>query len=121
MFIDLGHRFRKSPKCHPETAGEGIEYCWGKSKFEYRKHNDCKVAHQRETAMASLSPTVLTMHRIRLFERKAWTYKRAYLKLASGASLTPLEHADIERQTKEQKKHRSCHHKAADVRFIMSA
>ena len=106
------------PKCHPELAGEGIEYCWGKSKFEYRKANDGKVNHQRANALASLSPTVLTMHHIRLFERKAWAYKRAYHKLATGATLSALEHADIERQAKLQKKHRSCHHSGADVRFL---
>lgn len=26
--------------CHPELAGVGIEYCWGKAKFEFRKNND---------------------------------------------------------------------------------
>ena len=29
--------------CTPETAGGGIEYAWGKFKFEQRKENDCAV------------------------------------------------------------------------------
>lgn len=25
-------------KCHPEIAGVGVEYSWGKSKMEFRTH-----------------------------------------------------------------------------------
>ena len=25
-----------TPKQHPEIAGCGIEYCWGKAKYEFR-------------------------------------------------------------------------------------
>ena len=27
----------RSPKCHPEAAGEGIEYGWALSKLKYRR------------------------------------------------------------------------------------
>ena len=27
-----------TPKGHPEIAGCGIEYCWGKAKYEFRNH-----------------------------------------------------------------------------------
>ena len=33
----LGVVVDRSPKCHPEIAGEGIEYLWGLSKFWYRR------------------------------------------------------------------------------------
>ena len=31
----LGVQLLKSPKCHPEIAGEGVEYGWGLSKMKY--------------------------------------------------------------------------------------
>ena len=33
----LGVVLDRSPKCHPEIAGEGIEYGWAFSKQEYRR------------------------------------------------------------------------------------
>ena len=33
----LGVIVDRSPKCHPEVAGEGIEYSWGCSKGKYRR------------------------------------------------------------------------------------
>ena len=33
----LGVTLERSPKCHPEIAGEGIEYAWALSKMEYRR------------------------------------------------------------------------------------
>jgi hypothetical protein len=36
----LGMGMEQTPKGHPELAGRGIEYCWGKSKYEFRKHNN---------------------------------------------------------------------------------
>ena len=35
-----GHIYVKSPKCHPELAGVGIEYSWGKGKWYFRRNND---------------------------------------------------------------------------------
>ena len=33
----LGVMADRSPKCHPEIAGEGIEYLWGLATFWYRQ------------------------------------------------------------------------------------
>lgn len=33
---ELGAEVDRTPKCHPELAGEGIEYSWGKAKQYYR-------------------------------------------------------------------------------------
>jgi hypothetical protein len=33
----LGVTVDRSPKCHPEVAGEGIEYSWGCAKGKYRR------------------------------------------------------------------------------------
>lgn len=108
--LDRGHRLRKSPKCHPELAGEGVEYCWGKSKRDFRHLNDGIVTHLRENALRSLAPDVLPLWRIRRFERKAWSYKQAYRKIAEGRSgeLTEAQYSEIEKLAKQQKAHRSC-------------
>jgi hypothetical protein len=34
---EMGISIVRSPKCHPEIAGEGIEYVWGVSKNHYRR------------------------------------------------------------------------------------
>ena len=40
-----GHILRMGVKGHPEMAGKGIEYCWGKSKQKFRREvNDRKQA-----------------------------------------------------------------------------
>ena len=60
LIVDLGHVLQKSPKCHPELAGVGIEYCWGKAKYQYRHINTgdqkeiCKK--QRERVVSCLAP-----------------------------------------------------------------
>jgi hypothetical protein len=40
----LGVMIDRTPKCHPEVAGEGIEYGWGTSKGWYRR----KSLHQKK-------------------------------------------------------------------------
>ena len=41
-----GHVLRMGVKGHPEMAGKGIEYCWGKSKQKFRRDvNDRVQAH----------------------------------------------------------------------------
>ena len=34
-----GHYGVLSPKVHPELAGQGVEYCWGKGKLHFRRNN----------------------------------------------------------------------------------
>lgn len=34
---EMGISIVRSPKCHPEIAGEGIEYVWGVSKNDYKR------------------------------------------------------------------------------------
>ena len=33
----LGATIECSPKCHPEIAGEGVEYGWALAKMDYRR------------------------------------------------------------------------------------
>ena len=101
---------QKSPKCHPELAGVGTEYCWGKAKYQYRHINTgdqkeiCKK--QRERVVSYLAPEVLPRRRLRKFDRKAYEYKCAYRKLAANdqAADTLKKIEDIKA---ECKKHRT--------------
>ena len=36
--ISKGHILIMSPKCHPEGADVGVDYCWGKSKPAFHLH-----------------------------------------------------------------------------------
>ena len=116
-----GHEFDKSPKCHPELAGDGVEYDWGKSKHGFRASNGGVASNLRANIKASFAG--LTCARRFLFSRKARAYKRAYLALANGegeleaSGAAPF--AEIERLAKRCKTHRC----ALDMNraFILSA
>lgn len=104
---ELGISSRMCIKCHPEVAGVGIEYSWGKSKYHYRRHNDFNMGTMEQRVLESIGPEVLTLERVRKFNRKARSYKLAYWKLSQGASAGSVaEHADIEKMTKVSKAHR---------------
>jgi hypothetical protein len=64
-----------SPRCHPELAGQGIEYCWGAAKLFYRRHNDCVPSHFHQNVLASLQS--VTLEQARKFARRARCYRRA--------------------------------------------
>ena len=72
MVSSRGHVLMVSPKGHPELAGVGVEYSWGKSKMHYRRNNDCVPAHLNVNIVGALdSDTVFPLWRIRRFARKA--------------------------------------------------
>ena len=61
-----------SPKYHPEVAGKGVEYSWGKAKFHFRNHaNDCVAANLRANVKVCFSEAVLSMERVRKFARRS--------------------------------------------------
>ena len=94
-----GHLLRMTPKGHPELAGVGIEYSWGKAKYHFRKINDCDPKNFHILVLQSLSDNVIYRERARKFARRARDYMRAY---ATGVS----KHVDIEAQRKTYKTHR---------------
>jgi len=113
LMEDLGHILEKSPKCHPELAGVGIEYCWGKAKYNYRRINRGTqiqmTAHQRARILVSLSPAVLPRRRLRKFDRKCFEYKKAYAEIALDGAKS---FAHIEETKNKYKKHRTITQKA---------
>ena len=37
LVIQMGANIDRTPKCHPEMAGEGVEYAWALAKLKYRR------------------------------------------------------------------------------------
>lgn len=83
-----GHILIMSPKCHPELAGVGIEYSWGKAKLEFRrKINDENPKKLEENMLKALSTEmILTLKRIRRFARRTRDYRRTYALLGGVES-----------------------------------
>ncbi len=99
----LGFSLTLTPKTHCEIAGVGIEYCWGYSKFHFRKANDCVVQNLEKNVAASLDK--VTIWKARKFARKARDYKVVYIQQALG-KLDELGYSLIEKMVKEAKTHR---------------
>jgi len=121
----MGVLVDRTPKCHCELAGEGIEYSWGCSKNYYRSLplKEKKTKELFKTSVRKcLSREILTTNRVRSFSRRARQYILAYhalnlqqLQQVSGkddniismlqneAQITP---AKIEHMVKEFKTHR---------------
>jgi hypothetical protein len=79
LFEDRGHILIMSPKCHPELAGLGIEYSWGKSKLEFRREiNDQVPAHLHDNIERALSTDILPLARVRKFARRTRDYRHVY-------------------------------------------
>jgi hypothetical protein len=108
MLIDRGHIPEMSPKCHPEIAGVGIEYSWGKQKMHFRRHTDHVGAHLHKNIIESMEQCGLV--RVRKYARKSREYRRAYK--GNGE----MDHAVIEKFVKTRKSHRGAD--AQDWAFI---
>ena len=100
MMIERGHIPEMSPKCHPELAGVGIEYSWGKAKQYFRRKTDHIGRNLRKNTDEAMSDHVLTLARVRKYARKARSYRRAY------AGIKEMAHVEIEKHVRKQKTHR---------------
>jgi hypothetical protein len=78
----LGEKVNQTPKCHPEMAGEGVEYNWAAAKGFY-----CRLPISEKRSRAKFcesvprcldSKDVLTVERQRMFSRRACEYMVAY-------------------------------------------
>ena len=110
MGTKMGVIIDRTPKCHCELAGEGIEYSWGCAKNEYRRKplsSKRKKETWRQTVRECLSREVLTTERIRKFSRQA----REYIGSSFDATTVEPSPGDIpvkvEKLLKEFKTHRS--------------
>ena len=70
----MGVMIDRTPKCHPELAGEGIEYSWGCAKNFYRRL-PLREKKKKEMFMSSvrksLAQAILNQDRIVKFSKRA--------------------------------------------------
>jgi hypothetical protein len=98
-----GHICVASPKCHPELAGNGIEYAWGIIKKKFRAINDEENKNLVKNIEESYN--VLSIDISWRFQRKARTYRRTYCALNSVHETSTFE--IIEKMTQKFKSHRN--------------
>ena len=113
----LGVMIDRTPKCHPEVAGEGIEYGWGTSKEWYRRQPLSQKKGKDSFIVLvkrSLSREVLGITTMRKCAAKARRYILAYHQLAAfddnGNEKEPMNMKLIENVTNQYyKRHRDVH------------
>ena len=112
----------RTPKCHPEIAGEGVEYAWGAAKLYYRRlrisMKRTKDKFRKSVKMSTDRNTILTIERQRKFSKRARQYMLAYRAIdiqrrkevktgeTPGAE-TKLSHTLLEKVVKVFKTHRN--------------
>ena len=78
-----GHILLISVKCHPEMAGVGIEYCWGKLKYEHKnsQKEKRKAGAEFKDSITKLlrDRSILSMSRIWKFSRRTREYMLLYV------------------------------------------
>jgi len=78
----------RSPKCHPELAGEGIEYDWALAKSFYRRANlEAKKSAAKFRSLVKKSLSQIEMKSRRSFSARAREYMLAYDVLAKWEDL----------------------------------
>jgi hypothetical protein len=110
----MGVKIDRTPICHAELAGEGVEYSWGCAKNSYRRYPLCQKRGKEtymELVKKVLSRDNLTTERIRKFARRARSYICAYYQLHydgdNNVDANVPEQVRIERLAKAYKTHRS--------------
>ena len=110
-----GHILRMCVKGHPELAGVGIEYSWGKAKQKFRRDvNDRISGHLPRNIVKCFSRDAkfLPLSRIRKYARKTRSYRRAYRDGKSDNLVS------LEKLVKQYKQHRSA--EVFDRKFVLS-
>ena len=130
----LGVTIDRTPKCHPEMAGEGIEYAWALAKLFYRaqsiREKRTKDKFRNLVRSSTSRVDVLNLNRIRKCSKRAREYMFAYKAIqeireecsqpigsSSTSSVTSsmvneelmhMSYEIIEKSIKVYKTHRSC-------------
>jgi hypothetical protein len=92
------HILLLSAKYHAECAGQGIEYCFGRCKWWFKKHNRGSTAALKQLSAKSFSHDVVSVDHCRKFARKNRDYHRVYRGKVTGL--------DADRSVKLCKTHR---------------
>jgi hypothetical protein len=90
---EMGLFMDRTPKCHCELAGEGIEYAWGCAKNHFRRQplEDKRGEDNfRRTVRKCFSRNVITSERVRRFSQRARAYILAYHKIRQEQRIDSL-------------------------------
>jgi hypothetical protein len=117
----LGAIVDRSPKCHPELAGEGIEYAWALAKLFYRSQRyELKRKKDNFISLVRRSTSrndILSIGQVRKCSRRAREYMLAYraienvesqMKFQGAQSDVSISYSMIEKIIKTYKTHRNC-------------
>ena len=92
--VRLGVTLERSPKCHPEIAGEGIEYGWGLSKMHYQRSpmskKQNKASFRKLVKVSTDNKSVLNISQMRSCSKKA----RDYMVLYKAVEALNLDDSD---------------------------
>ena len=108
----------RTAKCHPETAGEGIEYTWACSKRYMRsiplaKRRSIKTFTESvNLCLSTKDGAIITKEKVRHFSGRARDYNVAYLLLKKDEdqftdNTTSLTKKDTEKTKKMYRSHRN--------------
>ena len=94
------HKLLLSSKYHAEVAGQGIEYCFGRTKWWYKKYNVAgSAASLRDLSRKAFESSVVTKDHARKFARKARDYQRIYRAgvkgLAAESTIKNAKHTGV--------------------------
>jgi len=121
----LGAIVDRTPKCHPELAGEGIEYAWALAKLFYRRQR-LELKRSKDTFLklvrrCTSTEDVLSVDQVRKCSRRAREYMLAYKSFEVlgnrnengdanffGEHVVTLNYKLIEKSIKTYKTHRNC-------------
>ena len=101
IFLDAGHLVIASPRYHPDLAGAGIEYAWGKAKLDFRRYiNDCVAKNLTRNILMALGDqpykiktasgevehdAPLPLNRVRRFARRVRTNRQLFEHMPTKA------------------------------------
>ena len=92
-----GHILLLSEKYHAECVRQGIEYCFGRCKHWFKKHNRDSNAALKVLSAKAFTHDVVSVDYCRKCSRKNWDYHRSYRGKSTGL--------DLERSVKLCKTH----------------
>ena len=76
-----------SEKYHAECAGQGIEYCFGRCKWWFKKNNRGSTAALKVLSAKSFTYDVVSVDHCHKFSHKNRYYNRAYRGKSTGLNL----------------------------------
>ncbi len=82
LFESRGHILLMGVKYHCEFAGLGIEYCWGKTKLEYRRLPTAQTPKSLHQNILDIFKKHLPRERVMRFSRRARDYERFVASLS---------------------------------------